>query len=217
MDNVIVQANDYIYHSKIAHLPVKSGDLVELISREGYDVFSYAQAKELIQFANLESYLDADGFTYTHENFKAVLYKDELSSDERAFVLAHELGHIILKHTANGINKKTRNEYWISTQEEEADDFAYQLLAPICILKHKHIKTVNSIMQNTLLGKARSERVLGKVVSYKPVSNDKLVCDKFFAKRNNIRTATTIFVLLCMIAVLMVLGASLLQKLVNAI
>lgn len=36
MDNVIVQANDYIYHSKIAHLPVKSGDLVELISREGY-------------------------------------------------------------------------------------------------------------------------------------------------------------------------------------
>ena len=186
MDNVIVQANNYICNSKIAHLPVKSDDLVELISREGYDVFSYAQAKELIQFANLASCVDADGFTYTHEKFKAVLYNDELSSDERAFVLAHELGHIILKHTTNGVNKKRRNEYWTSTQEEEADDFAYQLLAPICILKRKHIKTVDAIMQNTLLGKARSERVLGKVVSCKPVSNDRLVCNNFLGNHSGV-------------------------------
>ena len=182
MDNITTLVNDYLYDSKISHLPVMYEDLVSLIAKEGYDVFSYAQAKELIEFADLEHCVNSDGFTYTNGEFKAVLYRDELSSDERVFVLAHELGHIVLSHTTIGVNKKSRNEYWTSRQEEEADEFAYQLIAPLCVLKAMHVKTLNSIMQRTLLSKARSERVLGKLVSYKRVHHDRMIRQKFLKR-----------------------------------
>ena len=219
MDNVIVQTNEYIAKSNIAHLPLTFDELVDLIKLEGYEVFTFIQAKELIFANNLEEYIvNTEGFTYINKQYKAVLFDDNLPSDERSFVLAHELAHIILGHALTGRYFKRGNEFSSSKQDEEADEFAYQLLAPLCILRELDIDTPEQIMQITLLGRGRSERVLGKLVRYTPVSNDYLVLETFALPKNmnrRLKRKRHVQALLLLIMALFVVGVILLLKLEN--
>lgn len=63
-----------------------------------------------------------------------ILYKDNLPYGERLFVIAHELGHIILKHKRDFLFSEEPPVEENDVQEDEANDFAYFLLAPPCIL-----------------------------------------------------------------------------------
>lgn len=58
-----------------------------------------------------------------------IIYLDERLSDrEKAFVLAHELGHMILHKKSNAIFMDTRTQFNTSRYEREADLFAMHLL-----------------------------------------------------------------------------------------
>lgn len=58
-----------------------------------------------------------------------IIYIDESLSDrEKRFVLAHELGHMILHKKSNAIFMDTRTHFNTSRYESEADLFAINLL-----------------------------------------------------------------------------------------
>lgn len=60
-----------------------------------------------------------------------IIYLDEkLSDSERRFVLAHELGHMILHKKSNAIFMDTRTQFNTSKYEQEANLFAMELLLP---------------------------------------------------------------------------------------
>lgn len=64
-----------------------------------------------------------------------IIYLDEKISDsERRFVLAHELGHMILHKKSNAIFMDTRTQFNTSKYEQEANLFAMELLLPDQIL-----------------------------------------------------------------------------------
>lgn len=64
-----------------------------------------------------------------------IIYLDEKISDsERRFVLAHELGHMLLHKKSNAIFMDTRTQFNTSKYEQEADLFAMELLLPDQIL-----------------------------------------------------------------------------------
>lgn len=64
-----------------------------------------------------------------------IIYLDEkLSDSERRFVLAHELGHMILHKKSNAIFMDTRTQFNTSKYEQEANLFAMELLLPDQIL-----------------------------------------------------------------------------------
>lgn len=64
-----------------------------------------------------------------------IIYLDEkLSDSERRFVLAHELGHMLLHKKSNAIFMDTRTQFNTSKYEQEADLFAMELLLPDQIL-----------------------------------------------------------------------------------
>lgn len=64
-----------------------------------------------------------------------IIYLDErLADSERRFVLAHELGHMLLHKKANAIFMDTRTHFNTDTYEEESNKFAMDLLLPDDIL-----------------------------------------------------------------------------------
>lgn len=60
-----------------------------------------------------------------------IIYLDEnLSDQERRFVLAHELGHMMMHKSSNAIFMDTRTQFNTSKYEQEANLFAMELLLP---------------------------------------------------------------------------------------
>ena len=58
-----------------------------------------------------------------------IIYIDETLSDhDKMFVLAHELGHMMLHKKSNAIFMDTRTQFKTSRYETEADNFAMELL-----------------------------------------------------------------------------------------
>lgn len=88
------------------------------------------------------------------DDFKLILYNDKINSKGRIlWNKAHELGHIVLKHTQQG-----------DKEEIEANTFASQLLLPQCLLK-KLLSigisiTPQYLMSNFGLSKAATESCL---------------------------------------------------------
>lgn len=60
-----------------------------------------------------------------------IIYIDEqLPDSEQVFVLAHEIGHMILHRKSNAIFMDSRTYFSTSRYEREADKFAMELLIP---------------------------------------------------------------------------------------
>lgn len=72
-----------------------------------------------------------------------IIYIDEtLSDNDKLFVLAHELGHMLLHRKSNAIFMDTRTQFKASKYETEADKFAIELLIPDCTIEeHRDLTT----------------------------------------------------------------------------
>ena len=102
------------------------------VEQQGYTVvrFSHlvneANVTALIHALRLEPLVASSrGFTYASADFRLVFLHAELSGEEAAMVLAHELGHILCGHTATQaiVGQDVQ-------QEHEANEFAHMLLHP---------------------------------------------------------------------------------------
>ena len=87
---------------------------------------------EMIKGMNviLVSYpLDGVRGFYQYFQRNNIIYIDETLSDhDKMFVLAHEIGHMILHRKSNAIFMDTRTQFKTSRYETEADKFAMELL-----------------------------------------------------------------------------------------
>lgn len=89
-----------------------------------------------------------------------VFYDDTCSVGTRLFSLAHEIGHIVLRHIATGARGYDASD---TAQEREADAFAYALLAPLDALRAARVHTVKQIQRMTLLDRERAAHVLAEL------------------------------------------------------
>ena len=76
-----------------------------------------------------------DGKTLYIDNIPYILVKEHLTPEEKRFVIAHEVGHIILEHINDDGNVLYHSHVVKkSPLEDEATGFALRLLAPACVL-----------------------------------------------------------------------------------
>lgn len=135
----------FIEYFKLKHWPL---DCVELILKIEKNQSLPIQIKSM---ANLSDSFDA-ATVYSKENncFLIIVnrnkihYPFKISKHRRLnFTLAHELGHIYLRHYELPKNCKTEKDLYI--EELEADEFAGKILMPknkICTSNFKSIKEV---------------------------------------------------------------------------
>lgn len=79
-----------------------------------------------------------------------IIYIDEsLSDTDRAFVLAHEIGHMILHKKSNAIFMDTRTQFKTTRYELEADKFAMELLVSDDFLEENRLYTIDQLSRMT--------------------------------------------------------------------
>lgn len=80
-------------------------------------------------FASMD---DAYGYTFTGNDLKdnhLIFLSDDLlfqTKEQIHYTIAHEIGHVILKHRNSVLEKQSKEE--IKKQEQEADEFAKKYL-----------------------------------------------------------------------------------------
>lgn len=79
-----------------------------------------------------------------------IIYIDEALSDtDKAFVLAHEIGHMLLHKKSNAIFMDTRTQFKTTRYELEADKFAMELLVSDEFLEENNFYTIEQISRMT--------------------------------------------------------------------
>lgn len=115
---------EVLIREHVKELPVK---LIPLCKGMHIRVIKYSDAPQIEN-------KNRDGCQAVVDGNMYILYDDKISSERKRFTIAHELGHIIMKHTG------------LPDDEHEANIFASRLLMPACVLKECNVSTENEIM-----------------------------------------------------------------------
>lgn len=165
MRNIIRLTNDFILRAGVHALPLRIDDLAEICKHLGYQLMPYQHAEGALRKLGMEQYITLPAFTVCIGDSKAVLFDSTLSTGTRIFAIAHEIGHIVLQHNYNGVVGFTDVD---SDQEREANAFAYQLIAPLCILSALDVRSIRDIQSETLLDRKRAKIVQKHLRTYQP-------------------------------------------------
>ena len=156
MRNIIRLTNDFILRAGVHALPLTIDDLAEICTHLGYSLLPYQRAEEMLRKLEMTQCMELPACTICIGNSKVVLFDSALSTGTRIFAIAHEIGHIVLQHNYSGVVGFTNAD---SDQEREANTFAFQLIAPLCILRALDITDVGDIESRTLLDHDRAKKV----------------------------------------------------------
>lgn len=127
--------------------------VIALVKQKGWRIYSYQEKRELLEeFEVVEYAAEHNGFTYVFHQEYIIFYKDELAYNQKIFVIMHEIGHIEAHHTYSGCILGQADTSWkTNEQEQEADIFACECLAPSCILSSMGADTVEKLKRMSLL------------------------------------------------------------------
>lgn len=173
-----------LVRNNITSLPLDSETIISMIRQKGFLIVSFSSCTDMCieKLTSKGIFIPSHtAFTVSIDGYRAVYYNSTLSSNEILFALAHEYGHICLSTSVfQGILGKSEDQKQASAQEREADLFALNLLAPVCILSKLRPRTVQEVQKITLLNSSRAYEVYNSLKgSYIPSEDDVLVRRQF--------------------------------------
>lgn len=112
-------------------------NLVFIANSYGFEIIDYDQSDNsesvatLINELSVKQYIiNGKAFAYQNGDIRLLFLCEKMTSTEKLYALAHELGHIVCGHLSNGSYIKANIE-----EEFEANEFAHYLLHPSLMLK----------------------------------------------------------------------------------
>lgn len=125
-------------------------DLNVICRRMGIRTISYPSARRVLDALNLTAAAgETDGMSLYYNGAPVILYDPACTPYRIRFTVAHELGHILLRHVAPGQVTERNRESDPSDRPEEtaANQFAARLLAPACVLWKMNLHTPEEIQE----------------------------------------------------------------------
>lgn len=101
-----------IKSAKITNFPIGLAEIKQIIQRSGWEIYSYKDAVDIIDSYNLKEMVEKnDSFASNIGNRIVILYNSDISQLDLPYILAHEIGHIVLGHLGdiNDIYEKERD------------------------------------------------------------------------------------------------------------
>lgn len=144
----------------------------EAARRVGIKLVSYRTMTEVYDISTVGLYTKSRlGFSFC-EDGRFVIAINECSCGERRrrFTIAHEIGHCVLGH----LLRESSHE-----SEREADRFAAELLAPICVLRECGIKHAEEISRLCGISMAAAEICLKRLLSGEKTPDEKEIVARF--------------------------------------
>ena len=163
----------YLARNGVDSLPVTLSAIERMIRSEGYKVVMYALKEELPQ--ELRRYASFAAVTCTDGDGGTVYGNINFPLGERLFAMAHELGHIVLRHV--GVHACGAVRAYI---EEEADTFAYAILAPLPVLWYYGARTAEGVQGCTLLSTEHANRVIERTSGREPTREEMSILSQFW-------------------------------------
>lgn len=170
----------------VTQLPITSIQVKNIIKKYGWDIVEYSLESnihiKLLDKYNVLSIAErSKAFTVKSIDEQLVFIRAGLSANDRRLLLAHELGHIVLGHMSDcSVLGYTPAGLIDEGQEDEANEFALEFLAPTCILSQKRINTPQLISAATLLDDKHSRLVADEVRNHKKHTDyEAKLCNQF--------------------------------------
>ena len=125
-------------------------DIVELCKRIGFSIFLINNMKETDDgFIIVNNDVDAlPGF----ETNKIIAINAKRSYEEKRFIIAHELGHYVLRRQGQNIIASRENRHGRSSDENDVDFFAACVLMPkdSFVARYNEYKSAKEHFENVL-------------------------------------------------------------------
>ena len=136
-EEIVDIAYNVLIKENLEELPIK---VSEICKNNNILLCSYIKGYNIIKKLGIEARLYNKGFSILKGNEYIIFYDERQDRKLIRFVIAHELGHILLNHFK--IDYIGDNIHII---EEEANIFAINLLIPLYMLDKIHIKKFKDI------------------------------------------------------------------------
>lgn len=165
MNIIAERAHEFLL---VHNLPLKPkiADIVNVCGEMGIKVFSYSQGECFLQNLNIREYKESHrAFTVMSDGTAAIFYADDLAYEDKLIAILHEIGHICLKHTYNGVLGFSESENK-AEQETEANMFALCLLGPPAVLDRCNAHTIKAIESTTGLSRKYSLKIAGLAADF---------------------------------------------------
>ena len=163
--------NEVYVKAGISSLPISPE---ETAKRLGIKLVSYKTMTEIYEISLRELYSKSRfGFSY-REDGRFVIAVNENSCGERRrrFTIAHEIAHCVLGHLSHAAENTVENE-------READSFAAELLAPVCVLRECGVSDADEISRLCGISKAAAEICRKRLLDAKKAPDDKAIVERF--------------------------------------
>lgn len=107
-------------------------DLIQIARANGYEIIDYSPNNNPTNVTTLLHELSLEqlaatrrAFVFKRGEIRLLFVCDTMTSSEKRYAIAHELGHIVMGHLKNGLCNDGEIE-----EEYEANEFAHYLLRP---------------------------------------------------------------------------------------
>lgn len=111
-----------LIESEVTSFPIK---ITKICKKYNIDVYKYSESESILKNSFKNEKSNNDGFAIKRNNKYYIFYNDKCINSRCRFVIAHELGHILLGH----LEQKNKHE-----DEQQANIFASRVLAPSCVI-----------------------------------------------------------------------------------
>lgn len=180
MEYLINLAADLLIENGIGALPVDAHNLSS--KKAKWHIGDYLKWHDYIEKLGLLDYSNTKkGFTVQlpgNEYF--IFYSHLLAYGEQNEVIAHEICHVIARHSSVGkVMGKSDDFDMESRQEKEADVFVRYLLGPACVLSKSKLNSVSEISKATSLSRRYSLEVREDIKNLHGTPTDNMLCHQF--------------------------------------
>lgn len=133
-ENIVEQiANNFILSNNIRRLPI---DVVDIAKNNNWFLIPFSKAPSFIYNKFSELLYTDWGFTLQQDRQYYIFYNDNIKLEIQRFTIAHEIGHIVLKHFKD-------EDFCV--KEKDANIFASCLLMPKSIIKECNVNTIYGV------------------------------------------------------------------------
>lgn len=152
----------------------------KIVKDNGWELCSFSEKPELVKEFQIESEAENDcGLTYClrigAETRYFIFYNNRLSYKERIYTIFHEIAHIALSHTSSGgVVGRSSDTRQTAEQEDEADQFACEILLPSCVFKTMRIRAYNQIEEISQIPQKEAVHYFGEASKTELAVNDQL-------------------------------------------
>ncbi len=189
--NILAEADTLLLNHGISELPLTIRKAEQIAQLSGWIIVSYQEGESIIRACGAEEIAKKyPAFTLINEGRNIILYRSNLSYEHKLFYICHEFGHIVLKHTAEkNVLGICRDPAETARQEQEANDFATEMLAPACIMSMLGVQSAAQLGRYCLINTEQAIRHFNNIRSAMPLTEtEKLLCDRMLVKHNFVPT-----------------------------